>query len=183
MKATTARSLGVVAACVSAIAAVGSWYSSNGVNVLSGRSSSNIQAAASQAEPLQSAHGHQPEPKYAENPGRPIRDKSRAALIQKERANHQSPGIWKDQAFSLVDQEQKSVIPGCASVAAEFHDIDGVEVLTLRINAGGESDSHAISNAGEQFRISCGGDNYRILALRIDHGSRTVEVSVEKVST
>ena len=173
MKAATARNLGVAAAWVGAIAAVGSLIVSGVANISPTRTGSYGQEATSKPTPLHSVDGNRATSFHSKRTGQ-------TGAAPPNLTNHGSHEVWSNQEFALADQQQKSVVPGCASISAKFHDIDSVKVLTLRINTDGASDSHAISDAGEQFSFSCGDSNYRALVLRVDHENRTVEVGVEK---
>jgi hypothetical protein len=176
---------GLVIAGLTALATLGAWLFPGGI-----RSLSPAPEKATLREPIgaQRIALAEPEAKHqAQSPeinaqdGKSLKPSPPAPLAdgEAERTAH----YWKPRNFTLLDQEQRAIVAGCASLAVEFQEVAGVDFVTVRINTGDESSSHAVSQAGEQFRFTCDDDNYRASILLVDRAAGIVRVGVEKITS
>jgi hypothetical protein len=186
MKDQTARTLEVAALVVTALAAVGTFLLSNGFgSLLPRRNHSETQDTASKSGEIPPDPRNVPQPTRADSlqrtNGNPAQhsptEPSKADLKQKR------PDNSENQTLIFADKEQKTIVPGCASLAVEFNEISRVEVLTVRLNVGDESTLHAVLGAGERFKFSCGREDYLVSILLIEHEARTAHVGLERLSS
>ena len=185
MNDAKARNLALAATVVTAFAALGAWLMPEGLaSLLPTRAESLPQGARDSKGKIQR------EPKSLQN--QPSEHIGRTDKIPQERLSHDSPQssypketmhTWKAQSFEIADQEQRTLIPGCASLSVEFQEVDTVNFLTVRIAVDEDSTPYAVATAGERFRFSCSNNEYIASIIFIDHATRIVRVSLEKAAS
>jgi hypothetical protein len=67
-------------------------------------------------------------------------------------------------------------------VAISFSRVDGESFLSLTVNVGVESTTHAIFGAGDRFKITCNHNNYFVSIGHIDLDAETAQVSLERTT-
>jgi hypothetical protein len=183
MNVSTFRITGLLTGIVAAIAALGAWLLPGGVVSLASTKSDHVVAS--------NEKGKSQLMDTLQSPSLDPLDQTSKAQSRRSLLNPVSPtrqskipaDTRQPKFFTLADQEQKSVVPTCASLAVEFSQVDGVNFLSMHVNVGGSSTIHAIFGAGERFKITCGRTDYWVSILFIDRTRGEVQVSLEKAST
>lgn len=177
MKGFTAKNVGLAATVLTAIAGLGTWLFPGGIGLSIPGSNATIvtpQQAHDQQVPEEESRSKLATPKSAERVIEPMLQQPTKGLAALRSVKAPNPRI-----FSFVDQEQKTLVPGRASLAVAFHEIGKEEFLSVRVNVGVESTTYAVLGAGDRFTIICGSKQYLASILLIDRAAGAVRVSVE----
>jgi len=94
------------------------------------------------------------------------------------------PEVVKPQfplEFTLADREQRVLLGGQASLGIDFHVVDGIDVVTLTINASGiQPARHAILSSGKRVEFSLGARSYYVYLREIDWSAMTARLRVDQ---
>ncbi len=83
--------------------------------------------------------------------------------------------------FTLADTEQKVLLGGQASLGIDFHVVDGIDMVTLTINASGSQPArHAIMSSGKRVEFSLGARSYYVYLREIDWSAMTARLRVDQ---
>lgn len=171
---------------ITAVAALGSWALPGGIRALRLPRASVYAQEKISPQGLNPLEPHKPKPRPPANQvqtNEPPPELAYSTAWENGGSKNKSLNTWRTLTLTLGNQEQKSVVPGCASLAVEFHDVSGVDFVTVRINVQGESIPYAVSHAGEQFSFSCRGKEYFVSVLLIDREAGTARLSVERIAS
>ena len=183
MSARAVRNIALVATCATTIATFGAWLLPGGIGRLSVSMNVGTTKPINQPSKISPDRKAEPQAQLAGNLGQisePPKKFSHPAVKRDRHTRETATIAWKDQSFTLEDQEQKTIVPGCASIAIEFNEVGKFGFVTVRISAGEDSTLHAISSAGERFKFTCGGNDYLVSILLIDQHAATIRASVQK---
>lgn len=82
--------------------------------------------------------------------------------------------------LTLADGEQEVLLGGMAAVAVEFGRMGEMEVLTLRLHAGGKTENHAVLGAGARYTLEVGEEVLTVSVLRVDWKEGRVALRVDR---
>lgn len=176
-----AEYIGVIAAVVSAVVALGTWLfplekPSNNQH----EANPSREQVAAQLEQLPEGKAAEQTPREAKaeepDPRLAVREEDPVANIKKVNTEREEVHV---RSFGLGDGDQKVLCSGLAGIAADFTTVSGVDLLTLRLNSGDESTYHAVLGAGERLKFRCKEKDTYISVTSLDLVEQRVALQVD----